>query len=94
MISPVERHSESVCEQIVTAVAEREGVDPLDLVPLYDALGPGLWHSLFVSTSGNGDRDTMSHSFSYHGYDVTVEGDDVHVSRSPTERKPSFASTN
>ncbi|WP_224449716.1 HalOD1 output domain-containing protein [Haloprofundus salilacus] len=83
MSTSAERHSESICEQIVTAVADREGVDPLDLVPLYEAVGPEPRRSLFASASENVGRPSASHSFTYHGYEVTVDGDTVDISKQP-----------
>ena len=84
MLTSAERRSDSLCEQIVFAVADREGVDPLDLVPLYDAIDPCLWYSLFEPLSENADYAPTPCSFTYHGYEVTVDGNSVQVSERPT----------
>lgn len=57
----------SICDEVVTRVAEREGVDELDLdVPLFDVVDPDALESLFRNTNG-------TVRFQYHGYDVTVD---------------------
>lgn len=55
---------------IVERVAARENVDPLDLPPLHDAVDADALTALFATPGRRVDRVT----FSYHGYDVTVEG--------------------
>lgn len=57
---------ESVCERIVFTVADREGVDPLEIQdPLYEAINPDALETLFRESPG---RVT----FPYMGYLVTV----------------------
>jgi len=57
----------SICEAILSRVAEREGVDELDLdPPLFDVIDPDALESLFRGTRG-------MVRFEYHGYDVTVD---------------------
>jgi hypothetical protein len=51
---------------VVDAVAEREGVDPADLPPLYDAIGPDILEVLHEA-----DADQRV-TFEYYGYGVTV----------------------
>lgn len=59
---------------VVEAVAERVGVDPIDLnPPLYRAIDPDALDDLLTSLE-TGDADG-SVSFHYLGYDVTVHGD-------------------
>lgn len=67
--------------RIVEEVAEREGVDPLDLTPpLHDVIDPEAVASLVSGRSGGGTRDDVRVTFTYLGYDITVTGDDVRVS--------------
>ncbi|WP_224269007.1 HalOD1 output domain-containing protein [Haloprofundus salinisoli] len=87
-----EHRSESICEQIVTAVADRENVDPLELSPLYHALGSELRQSLFGLESERTREPSTSHTFTYHGYEVTVDGDSVQVSQHPTRQETEYPS--
>lgn len=56
---------------VVDAVAEREGVDPTDLPPLYDAIGPDVLEVLHEADADGDQRVT----FEYSGYRVTVSSD-------------------
>ncbi|QLH83437.1 HalOD1 output domain-containing protein [Halosimplex pelagicum] len=65
---------QSASEAVLDAVAERAGVDVLDLsTPLYDAVDPEALDT-FYRTSGDEGTPTRV-SFAYCGYDVTVSGD-------------------
>ena len=59
--------------EIVERIADREGVDPVDLdVLLYDVIDPDALDAL---TNGTGDRQpqaTLRVEFTYYGYPVTV----------------------
>ena len=68
--------------KITTAVAEREGVDPLQLdEPLYDVIDVSALESM-VESAGDRDGSAFEVSFTYHGYDVTIDAaGDVHVAR-------------
>lgn len=59
----------SVSTNVVSAVADRAGVDPIALPPLHDVVDPGALDSLFVR-----DADGFI-EFRYHGYDVVVRSD-------------------
>ncbi|WP_255150158.1 HalOD1 output domain-containing protein [Halorarius halobius] len=52
---------------IVDAVAAREGVDPTELPPLYDSIGPDILEILHES----GDPDQRVR-FDYYGYTISV----------------------
>lgn len=54
---------------LVEEVASREGVSPLDLPPLYDAVDSDTFESLTSPEAG-----AVSLLFTYCGYDVTVDG--------------------
>ncbi|WP_254530076.1 HalOD1 output domain-containing protein [Natrinema gelatinilyticum] len=54
--------------RVIQTVAEREGVAPTDLPPLYDAIDPEALDSIF--TAGQGHL-----VFPYYGYRITVSGD-------------------
>ena len=61
-------------EKVVETVAEREGVDPVDLGPrLYRAVDPDALDQLF-SSSQRTDADLVV-SFTYSGYEVVVRSD-------------------
>lgn len=61
-----------VYEQIVTEIADREAIDPVELPPLFDAVDPDALESLFAAT-GDGDGRVGRVWFPYAGYDVTIE---------------------
>lgn len=62
-------------EAVVDAVAEAEGADPTTLPPLFDAVDPDALDSLFETTSVAPAASTAQVTFSYAGYEVTVEAD-------------------
>ena len=63
-------------ERVIEAVAEREGVDPLDLrVPLFESIDPDVLDLVVRSADGGTDRSTVRVSFSYYGYEVSVAAD-------------------
>lgn len=68
-------NTQSVTEKVITAVAEREGVDEQDLrQPLYDVVDPDALDNIFRNGAG---RVT----FEYLGYDVVVTcGSDTGIS--------------
>lgn len=68
--------NELLVAEIVTAVASEEQCDPLDLPPLYSALGTG------PINYGSQDGDWLEFPLSYHGYRVTLD-DDGQVSVTP-----------
>lgn len=57
-------------EAVVATVANRDGSDPVDLPPLYDAVDPDALDAIF--RDGRPGRVT----FEYAGYEVTVCGRD------------------
>jgi hypothetical protein len=59
----------SIVEDVVQAVAECEGVDPMRLPPLYEVCDPDALTAL-VAGPGEG----LSVEFSYCGHRVTVDG--------------------
>lgn len=70
----------SASETVVERIAHHEGVDPVDLTPLYDAIDPDALDAII---DGAEQRNTpLDIEFTYHGYDVTVTSDGaVHVVR-------------
>jgi len=66
-----EPQTEPISQLVIEAVADAEGLDPLDLrVPLYDVVDPDALDSLF----GSGDDGAVEGhiEFTYYGYEVTV----------------------
>ena len=61
---------QSLSEYVVLGVAEREGVAPTDLRPLYEVIDPEML-DVFVTAAGSRNSDAEV-SFTYHGYRVTV----------------------
>lgn len=62
----------SVVEDVVEAVAEREGADPAHLPPLYDVCDPDALTALLA---GSGERVVVE--FTYCDQRVTVDSDGV-----------------
>lgn len=59
---------------VVESVAERVGVDPIDLdPPLYRAIDPDALDELLTSLSANGEEGSVS--FTYLDFEITVRGD-------------------
>lgn len=64
--------SRQVSTQIIEAVADCEGVDPLDLQPpLYEVVDPEALEALFGSTVAGTERRGRI-EFTYAGYRITV----------------------
>lgn len=65
----------NLSQLVVEAVADAEGVDPLELSsPLYEVIDPDALDQVFAVTSTDGRRDGQV-TLSYNGYEVTVCGD-------------------
>jgi len=61
-------------QRIVEAVADSEGVEPVDLdPPLFDVLDGDLLNALVQSNERSDATDSLELSFTYHGYHVYVE---------------------
>ena len=71
--------------RIVERIAEREGVDPIELSPpLHDVVDTEALESLFASDAPTGANASVT--FTYRGYTVRVDGSGaVHVDESPSE---------
>lgn len=72
--SSTARDPPATTEDIVRAVAEREGVCETDLTPLYHVVDPEALDAMVTHTD-----TTVSISFDYEGYTVTVEDETVTV---------------
>lgn len=65
----------SLEERIVSAVADREGVDPLDLeTPLNEAVDTGVLEALDRGTGDRQDGPYPLVEFVYYGYTVGIDG--------------------
>lgn len=62
---------------VVRTVAAAEGVDVTALPPLFHAIDPDALDALFrAGPDGGGEtRTSGAVTFSYHGYEVTVDAD-------------------
>ncbi|WP_340098371.1 HalOD1 output domain-containing protein [Salinibaculum salinum] len=68
---------ESLCEEIVSAVARAEGVDPLAVSPqLYDVVDPDSLEQLFEHSSTATD---VTVSFTYGDWCVEIDNGNVSV---------------
>lgn len=70
----------SISFDVITAVAEKEGVDPVELEPpkyeaLYDVVNPEALDSLFSSRQDGSSRASGRVEFTFCGYDVVVTSD-------------------
>jgi hypothetical protein len=73
----------SPCEAVVRRVANAEGVDPLELPPLYGSVDPDALNSLVDPMPGSGSVRRCD--FVYNGYEVSITGDGVVHLREPSE---------
>ena len=71
--------AESFTETIVEEVAEREGVDPLELPPLYEAIDPEAVATVMTDVIGDETREGVCLKFSYSGYEFMVEDGEVQI---------------
>lgn len=68
--------ADGVHERIVTGVAALEGVDPLSLPPLFDAVDPDALTALFATTESGGPRSGHV-GFTYVDHRITIEFDET-----------------
>lgn len=68
---------EELQTQVITTVAERKGIDPIDLTPsLHSAIDPDALEALFSER----DNGFVHVEFTYAGVDKTIEGEgDVEI---------------
>lgn len=69
-------------EKVVYAVANADGVDPIDLDPLYETIDPEALDALFEGTT----EGTIK--FTYEGHDVVVRGDEATVDGTRIDVRP------
>ncbi|SEH10947.1 hypothetical protein SAMN04487967_0125 [Natronorubrum sediminis] len=75
----------SISFDVIAAVAEREGVDPMDIEPpeyeaLYEAINPEALDAIFTPRTDGTPRAAGRVEFPFCGYYVTVTSDgDVDV---------------
>ncbi|WP_408959375.1 HalOD1 output domain-containing protein [Natrinema sp. 74] len=62
----------SVSVAVVTAVAARRDVDPIELPPLYEWLDPDALDALFAPMQRGGSRSGHL-EFTYDGHEITVD---------------------
>lgn len=67
--------TESITETVIMRVAEAEGVGPLEIPPLEEAINCDALESLFSDTGIGEDQRNVRVEFSYCGYDIAVESD-------------------
>lgn len=60
---------------VVERVAALEGVDPTELVPLYEVINPEAVDKLVGTADGSGSP--LAIDFRYHGHEITVTGEGV-----------------
>lgn len=76
-------HVDDVICKIVDQVAEAEGVDPVELTPpLFEIIDVDALSRLFDPTPTTGQMGGRV-TFSYKGYEITVQDDDVVEVASP-----------
>ena len=68
--------TDSPSRAVVEAVADHEGVDPVDLKPsLYDAVDPEALDAMFRGAATDAGEATPEVEFTYHGHRVRVSAD-------------------
>ncbi|WP_306057808.1 HalOD1 output domain-containing protein [Natronococcus wangiae] len=70
----------SLSYKVITAVAEREGVEPTEIEPpeynaLYEVVNPEALDSLFAPRENGAHRTAGRIEFDYCGYHITVTSD-------------------
>lgn len=63
------RNDDKATEAVVSAVADAEGVSPLELRPLASVIDPDALNTLL-----RGNRGDRTIEFTYHGYRVRISG--------------------
>lgn len=81
----VSTSSDALSTVVVSAVAEHEGVNPLELKqPLYDVIDTDALDAIFNGATKDPGLIDAQITFPYNGYHVTVTSDgDVTISDSP-----------
>lgn len=74
-----------VSVDVLTAVADLEGVNPADLPPLRDVVDVDAIDALFDSRDDAASRGPGYVSFRYEGYSITIYHDGEFVVRAITE---------
>lgn len=67
--------SDSVTERVIDTIAEAEGVEPVELDPLYTTIDPDVLDSLFHSQQDSSSEPSAPSAeirFEYQGYAVRV----------------------
>jgi len=67
--------NQRISTQIIEAIAETAGVDPLELPPLYEAIDPEALDTLIAGSEANQSASPDIIEFAYADYTVTVYGD-------------------
>jgi hypothetical protein len=80
-------HDEPASEAVVEAVADEEGISPIDVrPPLYAAIDPDALDELASRMSRRSDDSPGRIVFAYAGYEVTVRGDgEISLADGPSE---------
>lgn len=66
----------SVTARIIDEVAEREGVDPVELTsPLYEVIDAEALEFLFSNAISGKQREGLHVTFTYCGYSIAVDQD-------------------
>ena len=68
--------TDEVHERIVTGVAALEGVDPMSLPPLFDAVDPDALEAIFATTE-SGSKRSGHVGFNYADHQITVSFDET-----------------
>lgn len=67
--------TETVTYRVATKIANREGIEPLELSPpLFEAIDPEVLEALVSDTSSRERREDIYLQFPYYGYVITVKG--------------------
>ena len=63
---------DTIAENVVTQIADKEGASPTDLEPIHTVVDPDALEKLFQPVPGN-ERMSGQISFTYCGYNVTIQ---------------------
>lgn len=79
---------DTVCEQVVAAVADALDTDPLELPPLYEVIDPDALDHLFDTSFPNGRRGPGRVMFTLAGCEVVVHSDGAIGVTAPQDQSP------
>lgn len=70
------RQPESVTQSVVEKIASAEGVDAIDIAPLFESTDPDALETLFTDSAS---AEHITIEFDHYGYHVIIDGGRVSI---------------